>query len=102
MIFGLDDQLPKFEQAARELVHPLFEKLKAEVRRAVLCRAVSAVRLLNLLCLHAMKRVTYVLLPVAVSCSGPFHEGTQRMGTTPASTRLMGLLAFPTGLKQKR
>lgn len=31
MIFGLDDQLPKFEAAARELVHPLFEKLKAEV-----------------------------------------------------------------------
>jgi hypothetical protein len=38
MIFGLDDQLPKFEEAARELVHPLFEKLKAEVgRHAVLC-----------------------------------------------------------------
>lgn len=30
-MFGLDDQLPKFEAAARELVHPLFEKLKTEV-----------------------------------------------------------------------
>jgi hypothetical protein len=30
-LFGLDGQLPKFEEAARELVHPLFETLKAEV-----------------------------------------------------------------------
>jgi hypothetical protein len=39
MIFGLDDQLPKFEASVRELVHPLFEKLKAEVGHAVLCCA---------------------------------------------------------------
>lgn len=36
MIFGLDDQLPKFEASARELVHPLFEKLKAEVGHTAL------------------------------------------------------------------
>lgn len=30
-LFGMDEQLPKFEDAARELVHPLFEKLKKEV-----------------------------------------------------------------------
>lgn len=37
-LFGLDGQLPKFEQAAKELVHPLFEKLKQEVSAcAVLC-----------------------------------------------------------------
>lgn len=80
MMFGLDDQLPKFEQAARDLVHPLFEKLKTEVRRcAVPCRVVpccgkaeqsSFKGVLSLLCLHAMKCVTYVLLPAAVSCSG--------------------------------
>jgi hypothetical protein len=40
MMFGLDDQLPKFEASARELVHPLFDKLKAEVGHAVLCCAV--------------------------------------------------------------
>jgi hypothetical protein len=32
-LFGLDGQLPKFEETARELVHPLFEKLKTEVGR---------------------------------------------------------------------
>lgn len=30
-LIGLDGQLPKFEEAAKELVHPLFEKLKQEV-----------------------------------------------------------------------
>lgn len=30
-LFGLDGQLPKFEETARELVHPLFEKLKTQV-----------------------------------------------------------------------
>jgi hypothetical protein len=52
MMFGLDDQLPKFEASARELVHPLFDKLKAEVGHAVLCCAVlcCAVLLLVLCC----------------------------------------------------
>lgn len=31
LVYGLDAQLPKFEQAAAELVHPLFEQLKTQV-----------------------------------------------------------------------
>jgi hypothetical protein len=30
-VLGLDDELPRFEESAREMVHPLFEKLKQQV-----------------------------------------------------------------------